>query len=160
MTRDHRRQVTSGQLRNRTGSIHLLCRPVDVQKGPVPVFAFSRISARLALLNTEHAGRLELSTPAPQQFNHAIFAVPKAGRLALLRPDHPLRAPGAFSRPSDADRPALLACGGAAAEFAQVPPRESGAVEYAFDLAMQPDGGLERLRLNRRDTRGRAVASP
>lgn len=100
------------------------------------------ISARLALLNTEHAGRIEPSTPAPQQFNHAIVAVPRAeGGWTFCDPTIAHGRPGLLS-PSGADRDALLVRAGEPAQFVRTPPREAGAIEYAFDLSLGLDGGL------------------
>lgn len=99
------------------------------------------VPARLALLNTEHAGRIELAAPAPQQFNHAIVAVPQdGGGWLFCDPTIAFARPGLLA-PADADRPALLV-GDGAAELVQIPPQEAGALEYALDLALQPDGGL------------------
>lgn len=101
------------------------------------------MSAKVVLVNTEHAGLVAKNIPDYQHFNHAItVAELKDDKGAVTRVfcDATIAhgRPGLLS-PGDADRD-VLAINGAKAEWLHTPPAPSGESHYAFDLDMTAEG--------------------
>lgn len=103
---------------------------------------YKGVTAYLALLNTQHVGRIEQRSPDYRQFNHAIVAVERApGEYTFCDPTIAYARPGLIS-PSDADRDVLLVQSGDA-RWAHTPAQEGGTMHYDLDLKADADGGLE-----------------
>lgn len=99
------------------------------------------IPAWLALVNTDHLGRIEQRSPDYRQFNHAIVAVePEPGRLVFCDPTLRFAKAGLLA-PGDADRDVLL-IKDATAVWVRTPPQDAGLLHYNLDLKLGADGGL------------------
>jgi transglutaminase-like putative cysteine protease len=99
------------------------------------------ITAYLALVNTNHVGRVEKRAPSQLQFDHVIVAVPQPGGGFLFAdPTISYGRPGILS-PGDADRDVLL-LEDDKAEFAHTPPQNAGSLSFELELTMEPGSGL------------------
>lgn len=99
------------------------------------------IKSSLVLLNTNHAGRIEMASPDYRQFDHAILAVELGEEVPLFcDPTIEQARPGELS-PGDADRDVLLVSPGAW-RWAHTPPQHAGTLTYDFDLTLGADGDL------------------
>jgi hypothetical protein len=103
---------------------------------------YKGVAADLALLNTQHTGRVEQRSPDFRQFDHAIVAVERApGEYTFCDPTITYAPPGLLS-PSDADRDVLLIRADEA-RWVHTPPGQAGTLNYNLDLKAGGDGGLE-----------------
>lgn len=117
-----------GDCKDKANLLHAMLR----RKG-IPSF--------LALVNTDHAGRVERRAPTQLHFNHVIVAVPEPdGKLLYCDPTLAYGRPGLL-RPDDADRDVLLLKDNQA-EFTHTPAQNAGSVRFDFDLAMEGSGRL------------------
>ncbi|MBE7493706.1 MAG: DUF3857 domain-containing protein [Verrucomicrobiaceae bacterium] len=99
------------------------------------------IEARLTLIQTEHAGRVERRSPDTRHFNHAIVAVRKGNGWQFSDPTIRYGRAGMLA-PSSADRDVLIMRENGI-EWARTPPVEGGVVHYDLDAVCDPDGTVE-----------------
>jgi len=99
------------------------------------------IKAHLALLDTNHVGRIEKRSPDYRHFNHAILAIEmEDGEMLFCDPTIERSTPGMLS-PASGDRDVLLIKPGG--EWTRTPPADPGLLAYEFDLDLRPSGELE-----------------
>ncbi|MEZ5301804.1 MAG: transglutaminase-like domain-containing protein [Verrucomicrobiales bacterium] len=99
------------------------------------------IASRLVLLNTQHAGRVDLEIPVRQAFNHAILAVDLDGEAEPIYCDPTMKGASLGDiGPQDADRDVLLVDAAGKTEWRRTPPKGFGTIETEFDLAAEPGG--------------------
>lgn len=95
------------------------------------------VAAYLLLLNSRHAGRLELATPSPLQFDHVVLAVDDGrGGLTVCDPTAPDLPPGELL-PTVGGRRALVV-GSPDRTFLDLPPASAGTLSAAFELQLTP----------------------
>lgn len=100
-----------------------------------------QVPAYLAMVNTEHAGRIDRRSPDYRQFNHMIVAVAQPGGGYLFcDPTIKYAKPGML-RPDDMDRDVLVLKDDGV-EFVHTPAPDAGSTSYDFDLKLGPDGSL------------------
>lgn len=99
------------------------------------------IEAHLALIQTEHLGRVDRRSPDTRHFNHAIVAVKTARGWQFTDPTIRHATPGMLA-PSSSDRDALIILPDGI-EWARTPVSPGGLVHYHLDMERAEDGSVE-----------------
>lgn len=99
------------------------------------------IEARLTLIQTEHAGRIERRSPDTRHFNHAIVAVKSGDTWQFSDPTIRYGRPGMLA-PSSSDRDVLIVTQDGI-EWAHTPTTIGGTLHYQVDAACDADGTME-----------------
>ncbi|HEX2748511.1 MAG TPA: DUF3857 domain-containing protein, partial [Verrucomicrobiales bacterium] len=97
------------------------------------------ITAHMALVNTEHTGRVERRSPDFRHFNHAICVAELPGGLVFIDPTIS-GAPAGMLSPSDTDREVLLVK--EPEQWLRTPAQRAGSYHLDVDAAMAADGSL------------------
>jgi hypothetical protein len=102
---------------------------------------YKGIPARLTLLNTENAGKIDRRSPDYQAFTHAIVAIPDKTKGFLFCDPTIRRAQPGLLSPYDADRDVFIISeeGG---DWARTPLQDLGTLDYRFELKMAASGDL------------------
>ncbi|MBI5543202.1 MAG: DUF3857 domain-containing protein, partial [Deltaproteobacteria bacterium] len=99
------------------------------------------ITSYLALLNTDHAGRVEPNAPSEAQFDHVVLAIPEpSGGYLFCDPTIAYGRPGLLG-PSAADRDVLV-LKETGPELARTPVIDAGELGFDLDLDLSPQGSL------------------
>lgn len=99
------------------------------------------IEARLALIQTEHTGRIERRSPDTRHFNHAIVAVKTPSGWEFSDPTIRYGKPGMLA-PSSSDREVLIIKEDNI-EWTRTPSIQPSSVHYHIDASRDEDGSLE-----------------
>jgi len=99
------------------------------------------VEAHLALIQTEHLGRVEKRSPDTRHFNHAIVAVKSADGWQFTDPTIRYVTPGMLA-PSSCDRDVLL-MKPEGIEWTRTPASPGGEVHYHLDADFEADGSIE-----------------
>ncbi|WP_170266676.1 DUF3857 and transglutaminase domain-containing protein [Brevifollis gellanilyticus] len=99
------------------------------------------VEASLALIQTDHLGRIERRSPDTRHFNHAILAVKSANGWQFTDPTIRYVTPGMLA-PSSCDRDVLLMKPDGI-EWTRTPVSPGGEVHYRLDADFEVDGSIE-----------------
>jgi hypothetical protein len=99
------------------------------------------VEAHLALIQTDHLGRIERRSPDTRHFNHAILAVKAVNGWQFTDPTIRYVTPGMLA-PSSCDRDTLLMKPDGI-EWTRTPVSPGGEVHYRLDADFEVDGSIE-----------------
>lgn len=99
------------------------------------------IRSYLALLNTNHAGRIETRSPDHRYFDHAILAIENNGRLLFADPTIAF-LPAGLLGPGSSDRQVLV-IKETGFNFVQTPAQPAGRISFELDLQVREIGPRE-----------------
>ncbi|MGH8046571.1 MAG: DUF3857 domain-containing protein, partial [Chthoniobacterales bacterium] len=105
------------------------------------MFEAGGLRAYLALVNTEHEGKVDRRSPSYLPFNHAIVAVEeKPGELLFCDPTIQYGRAGVIT-PASGDRDVFLV-NEKGSKWARTPVAEGGAISFRFDLTLNEQGEI------------------
>lgn len=98
------------------------------------------IKSHLALVNTDHVGRIEKRSPDYREFTHVILAVEEApGQYLFCDPTVPGLPAGQLG-PGSVNREVLLVKSQGPAEWVTTPALSAGTLRYDFDASIDSSG--------------------